>query len=344
MYENRYNYGIVVLIALPKIKKLVFNARACSKNIFSFRKVKCEVTGAEVSKHFCARTINLDNSMWGLDGLLSEQLVCGKGVYVEHGVFFGDAILENEKREYISTIVTMSPFREKIIREKLNKNVLVIGSYIRYVKSPHLFTKKNLERYSKTKILVFGNHSTISTVQVLDYAAIIEKIKKRFFDSQIFVSLFYLDFLNENLRKSLIEMGAIPLCFGSRYDPDFMRRLHTAISSSDIVVTNNVGTHVGYCLSLKKIPILVSESARTVIANQKRKQKELNIRANPDLAVLHKQKIENVLPTLENYERKKVFDAKDEDVLNKYFGYKLKVPEDSVASSLMENKVMDIFS
>ena len=79
------------------------------------------------------------------------------------------------------------------------------------------------------------------------------------------------------------------VCAGHAYDPHFLDRLRTLIELSDITLSNNLGTHIGYCVSLGKphwiIPTPVHYRAAAAQAPQ-----ELHCRSRSEQAQLADEK------------------------------------------------------
>ena len=61
-------------------------------------------------------------------------------------------------------------------------------------------------------------------------------------------------------------------------DPLFLSRLKSIIQLSDLTMSNNVGTHLGYCIYLNKPHWIVRQKIGNTSHNQKHLERELNQR------------------------------------------------------------------
>lgn len=141
-----------------------------------------------------------------------------------------------------------------------NMPVLTIGPYIHY--SSFYYDdekfKEVKKKYGKT-LLVFPGHTTEwesnqSKHGIFDI--VWEKYAKDY--KTVMVCTYWLDILNDEIKK-FEENGAVIVSAGFRQDPNFVRRLKTIIELSDQVISNDIGTNIGYCLYLKKPFILEGE-------------------------------------------------------------------------------------
>lgn len=293
------------------LKFLLFNLRALLRNLFS-RNVVCKVTDSSCSKDFGSRTINIDNSMWGIDELFTEAK--NSEIHFEHGVFFGDFIQDIQRRKHIKKIYTMSPFRKKIIEERIGKECVVVGNFIN-IADRYDFEKK----INRDSVLFFPAHTTLTLRSNENFKKIKSYISEKHPLSKIYISLFYLDYLNEKVRKEVLDNGMIPFSFGSRYDPMFLRRFKGFVSQFKSVYTNDIGTHVGYCLALGKKIRYVGIENKMLIASSNRFNKELSGYKNFGLVEKQKNEVKHILNS-----DKDIIPLSDEAILNEYFGHKIK--------------------
>jgi len=175
---------------------------------------------------------------------------------IEHGLYFGEYVIKNECQiKGLKTIYTYSEYRRNALKKANIDNIEIktIGPYISYVKNfntkSHLKKLKN--RYGKI-LLVFPYHSTPELKNKYDIDLFIKKIKEIAINyDAVFVSLFWLDIVNQNYRK-YADAGFTIVSSGHRNDPFFLNRLRDLIDLADMTMSNDIGTHIGYCISLGK--------------------------------------------------------------------------------------------
>ena len=258
--------------------------------------------------------------MWGLNRVFPAATK--NNVLFEHGVFLGDVLLEAHFSNRIDTIVTMSPFRVPIIQSKTGKRAICVGAYTNYVQDEDEFTRASLVSFPGTpKVLLFSGHSVRGIRFVSDFQRSITRIRSIYRDARIYVSLFHTDFCQSQLRRSIEDNGAIPICFGDRYDPDFLVRLKTAISTVDSVVTDNIGTHVGYSLSLGKVPFYMSTGSKQVVEDRARADQIRNLYVDYSSRDRQIEFTVGCLPKLGTTDSSGCFDEDVNRKLNKIFGH-----------------------
>jgi hypothetical protein len=175
---------------------------------------------------------------------------------IEHGVYFGRVVLADECTiKNVKTIYTYSQYRIDCINEyfkgKLNKKVIAVGPYIMYANN-----FKNKESLQKIKrqygkiLLVFPSHQSPECNLKFDDNALLSEIDTvaRWYDS-VFISLFWLD-IKKGFDKLYKQKGYTVVCSGSRSDPCFLSREKDLIQLADMSMSNDVGTHIGYCIAL----------------------------------------------------------------------------------------------
>ena len=185
--------------------------------------------------------------------------------YLEHGVCFINTIesarlLGYVDRKFIKNIYTYGPIRQNLIQQYLQKhnlkrNVIEVGPYIlgakHFYKPDKLAALKNT--YGKI-LLVYPQHSIETRVVHYELDDIIREIhtRKDNFDS-VFICLYWKDIIihPEYVQRYLSE-GFIVVSNGHRSDPQFLSRQKDLIHLSDMVMTNGLGTHIGYSICMNK--------------------------------------------------------------------------------------------
>lgn len=182
---------------------------------------------------------------------------------IEHGVYFGNYVCKDEAiNSGLNGVITFSNQRLKHINEVADVPVVPIGPYIIYANSLlDSSTIKALKEENGKTLLIFPSHSIDRIDTVFDIDAFIRKIKlfssKHGFET-VYICLFYKDIL---LGRDIpyLENGFKVVTGGYRDDPLFLRRLRTFIELCDYSGSNDIGTHIGYCISLNKPHIVFQQ-------------------------------------------------------------------------------------
>jgi hypothetical protein len=178
---------------------------------------------------------------------------------IEHGMYFNKIVIKDECLiKSINTIYTYGEYRVKAIKEYFNndtfdKKIIPIGPYILFAKHFHnldkLFQLK--KKYGKI-LLVFPSHSYPDEPVFFDTNSLINEIERISYKfDTVFISLYYFDIKN-GLHKDYLAKGYTVVCSGTRSDCYFLSRLKDLIQLSDITMSNNIGTHIGYCIAMNR--------------------------------------------------------------------------------------------
>lgn len=198
------------------------------------------------------------NSFYGINKVLKNYLDYPRkkpiNAIIEHGIYFRkNYVNREEKKTFLKNVITMGPFRKKIINELYDKKNIIIGPYINYATG--LLTEKEITRiklkYGKI-LLVIPSHSAEgedSDYNQKEFLKIIKKMEKEF--NSIWILMYWKDIL-EQKHKTYEAQGYNILSAGYIYDENFLNRLKDIILLSDYTISNSIGTHIGYCLSLNK--------------------------------------------------------------------------------------------
>lgn len=201
-----------------------------------------------------------------------------KNCLIEHGLYFGEYVIENEcKIKSLSTIYTFGEYRVKAlfnsgIKELNHINIVPIGPYIQYAKNFNnaLKRKKIKEKYGSI-LLIFPYHSSpeIETdYDIQTFIKEINRVKRVGGYNSVFVSMFWLD-IKKNKYQRYQNEGFKIVCSGVRNDPYFLSRLKDLIELSDMTMSNDLGTHIGYCISLGKPHYLFCQEIEIKHINEK---------------------------------------------------------------------------
>lgn len=211
---------------------------------------------------------------------------------IEHGIYFGDEKLKSDYQKLPKVIYTYGPYRRELLRSDpffKGVNIRAVGPYIAY--SKNFLSKNKFERLKNTlgkNLLVMPGHSTEDDINEVSNELIdkINAIQDEF--QSIHVCMFWYDIvLNRHLLYSKLPKVQI-VCAGTRNDWSFLNRLRDIIELSDEVITNMIGTHIGYIINLEKpLWIIPKESRKSNNSNpQMNKSRDFNIKKYSDEKLL----------------------------------------------------------
>ena len=174
--------------------------------------------------------------------------------WVDHGVAFGGENIEVNSRRFNYCYIAPGPYRKKSIHcGNPYIPAYCIGPYIYYAK-PYYDDDKMREVKTKLgrTILVILTH-TIETECVSvnwNVVQIIKNLKKKAYDT-IMVCIYWND-LDKPYVSELKDLGVKIVSAGVRWDSNFICRLRSIFELADDVITDGLGTHIGYAVALKK--------------------------------------------------------------------------------------------
>lgn len=171
---------------------------------------------------------------------------------------------------------------KKALNKQTDKPVHVIGTYMNYAQN--LYPKNKFDHIKQQlgkTLLVFPSHS-IHTVytqfNARDFIQFIQKIKEQGQFDSVLVCLYYKDI--ELGHAHIYEQhGYRIVTAGWIVDYHFLDRLKTLILLSDYTISNDLGTHIGYCVQLGKAHQIYQSHIDFVAGEDKAGAEiELNIR------------------------------------------------------------------
>ena len=185
--------------------------------------------------------------------------------YLEHGVCFiqtpeSSRLMGYVDRPFISRVYTFGPFRNRFITQylnnkKLKRKVIEVGPYILGAKNFYDETAlHNLKEKIGRMLLVYPQHSIENSKVEYEIDGLIGEIRSKssFFDA-VFVCLYWKDILiHPDYVERYKKAGFVVVSNGHRSDPRFLSRQKDLIMLSDMMMTNGLGTHVGYSICLNK--------------------------------------------------------------------------------------------
>ncbi|MEH7445202.1 hypothetical protein V7201_23170 [Bacillus sp. JJ1122] len=188
----------------------------------------------------------------GFSGFSNEIYAC-----IEHGVYFGDNISPYETfNSGLPATISFGQARKNAIRLVSRKPFFQIGPYINYAPS--------LKKKSKTKqknILYFPSHSIEGIFKEHSVAQNITKImeiKNKYNYDNVYVCMYYYDILL-GYHKEYEKYDVKIVTAGHRKGPYFLSRLKNLIEDSELTISNDLGTHVGYCVFLNKPHLILKQ-------------------------------------------------------------------------------------
>ena len=197
---------------------------------------------------------------------------------LEHGVIINEYVGGAFRaHEYLPSIVS-SKYRVGVLEKQSNfHGAYAIGPYIHYANSimDKEQIKEEKERLGKS-LLVFPSHSIEGSISKFDFEGFIDQIKTFAGDfDTVRVCLYYKDIQlkrHEFYQKNGFEV----VTAGHLNDYYFLPRLKNIIELSDMTMSNNVSTHLGYCIYLNK-PHFVLDNDIKYVAEGKDRNSQLMI-------------------------------------------------------------------
>lgn len=180
---------------------------------------------------------------------------------MEHGPYSKDNFFwQCDIDSPFNAIIVASNHRKETLIKVCNKNIITVGPYIAYAES--LLSKEDVEKEKKrlgNNLLVFPMHSTHWVNIDYNISNFISNIKKtgKGFES-IRICMYWKDILR-GVYKPYKKAGFEIVCAGHIYETNFLPRLRSLIEISDYTMSNNIGTHIGFCICLNKPHYLIDD-------------------------------------------------------------------------------------
>lgn len=192
----------------------------------------------------------IDNEVYGHYRIL-KMLNIDESYFIEHGVFFGDHI-QFDQFCYGKKIVTMGGFRKDLLYQLGALDVKIVGPYIKYFSNCNHFPFLR-KVYNDYNLVVFPPHSSNNfqaNLNIFNLIEIIQQLQRKYSFTNILVCWYFLDF-NPNFQ--IDNVNIINLTCGNRWDSSFLEKFKEILGVSNLSLSFNVGTHIGYCIQ-EEIP------------------------------------------------------------------------------------------
>lgn len=187
---------------------------------------------------------------------------------LEHGLYLGDNYVSKwDLPNTTNSLVTFGDYRKKILKEfGVKHKVHLIGPYIHYAK-PFLneFQFMEIKKKLGKTLLVFPSHSTHDYIKESSSDNVLINFLKDFsrqFETVI-VCLYWKD-IALGYNKIYEKFGYRCVSAGHMFDFNFLSRLKSIIQLSDYTISNDVGTHIGYCINESKPHFIVKSKIKFV--------------------------------------------------------------------------------
>jgi hypothetical protein len=208
-----------------------------------------------------------ENNLYGMAEVLRaylkiESRQMSSHSYIEHGLFLGNYV-NHYCYEYsdVRNVITFGDYREGMLAKNENIkrkeiNILKIGPYIHYANSFHSADEIQTYKIKYGRILlVFPSHSIPGQTVSFDIHAFVKTIldvKKELKCNSVFICLYWKDIEEKDNVEIYRQNGFYIVSAGHVNDPFFLPRLRSIIELSDVTMSNDVGTNLGYCIYLDK--------------------------------------------------------------------------------------------
>lgn len=222
--------------------------------------------------------------LYGAYHVLNKYIGCYSGIVsgdfkLQHGFMF-DERLPISVYNGFSKYICWGNSEKDYIQRNLNLPVYTIGSPFFYVDS--LLSEAQLSEEKRRlgrNLLVFPCHSLLVDSVSYSEADFIDFIKEegKKFDS-VRICLYWADII-KGTTKIYEEQGFECVCAGHISDLNFLSRQKSIIETCDCVLSNEVGSYVGYALSLGK-PFLLYDQNLTCTESDTGKSHTMRVKYN----------------------------------------------------------------
>lgn len=196
-----------------------------------------------------------ENNLYGNGHSLARGIELHPADRIEHGLYFGGFVPTRNRFATNRRIISYSAYRKQAIQAVADVEVYCTGPYIAYARK--LLTaaeQADLRREWGRTLLVMPSHSIDSVHAEFDltgFSTTLAGLRREYGFDSVCVCLYWKD-IERRQHLAYQAQGHRVVCAGHAYDPYFLDRLRTLIELADVTLSNNLGTHIGYCVSLDK--------------------------------------------------------------------------------------------
>lgn len=155
---------------------------------------------------------------------------------VEHGINYDRAIWNIDKNSIFKTTVMYSDFRKDVYKEKTKRYVFNIGSLLNYIELK--------EDYEQKGSIYFLTHSTHEIDINLDLKKTVNVLNSLPCEIKPEYICVYWKDIQRNKHQIFIENGYKVVSAGHIYDDKFLYRLKEILLNFNLLITNEIGSHV----------------------------------------------------------------------------------------------------
>lgn len=276
LLKRRIKYSFILSTLVKVFRSIYFRLKS-----LVFPRHEHIITSRESVKKYFIKSVSriIANNLYGLEKLILTKNLSLDNTFIEHGLFFGSYIQEDLKlQKTIDTVITFGAYRKKIIENVFpNKKILTAGAYLLHF--DHILSteeRKQLKNDIGKTVLVFPAHSISGMNRVFSEVELVSKVNDMYSNIKtIIICLYYIDYLSPK-KETYEQLGCTVTTCGHKFDSFFLNRLKTLIDLADYTVSNKLGTHVGYCLSMNKPHHYIESGQFSEVALNSEGEREIN--------------------------------------------------------------------
>lgn len=237
------------------------------------------VTTKQIKKRLCCLDDNAsiyyplvrNNRLYGNEWILRKYSGSSKYLIamIEHGLYFGNNRQKvGLKHEWeLGSILTYGEYRKNLLKKDRPEYYCeMIGPMIHYASIKKKFREVLLQKIDTgaRTLLFFPVHGNAFFSPIYDISMTIKKvieIADKRDCKNIIICVYYgdMDLFEKAVSKEKRNDRIQIVSCGNRYSEDFLCKQKALISLANLTVSNNLGTHLGYCIYMKKPHILLPQ-------------------------------------------------------------------------------------
>jgi len=264
-FYNKYRYSKLKILGYLKANKDIRLLKEMNQaSIFEIKKASVDLIW---ETHWAkSNEIFFQNAYYGLSYNIKKYI--NKDTHkpfnfnFEHGLYLGENYFSKwDLPKTTNTLLTFSDYRKSVLlNNNIHHKVYPIGPYIHYAGSfLKDFEFSVLKKELGKVLLVFPSHSTHQFVkeQNSDFKLLnfIKGFSREF--NTVLVCLYWKD-ISMGYHKMYENESYLCVSAGHMFDFNFLNRLKAIIQLSDFTISNEVGTHIGYCINENKPHYIVN--------------------------------------------------------------------------------------